>query len=346
MVARAFVPRVRFRRRRSSPGWGLLFAFFLVFTVFSFPAFAEKNPAETLKAVVKVRAQVPGDARTARVLGTEREGNGVVIDAGGLVLTIGYLILEAETIEVVGPEGRAVSAAFVGYDHDTGFGLVRSSEPLRVAPMELGRSSEVKGGDAILVAGHGGAGTVQAARVLSRSEFAGSWEYLLEDAIFTAPPHPSFGGAAMIGGDGRLLGIGSLITQIGLPGFGPVLGNMFVPIDLLKPILADLIARGRSQGPPRPWLGMNAEDVKGRVIVERVTAGGPAERAGVGPGDIVLEVKGVPVAGLADFYRKVWALGRAGVEVPLSVLQGTRVRSIAVRSSDRYQFLRLKGTPM
>lgn len=340
------MPRAWFRRRKLSLRMGVLFAAFLVSAAFCAPAFPEKKTEETLKAVVKVRAVIPGDARTARVLGTDREGNGVVIDSSGLILTIGYLILEAETIEVVGPEGKPVSADFVGYDHDTGFGLVRSSEPLGVTPMELGRSSELRGGDAILVAGQGGAGAVLAARVVSRSEFAGSWEYLLEDAIFTVPSHPQFGGAALIGRDGRLLGIGSLVTRIGLPGLGPVLSNMFVPIDHLKPILADLLAKGRPQKPPRPWLGLNAEDVRGRVVVERVTAGGPAAQAGIGAGDIVLEVGGRPVAGLADFYRKVWALGRAGVEVALSVLQGTRVRGITLRSADRYKFLRLKGTPM
>ncbi|MEE9257500.1 MAG: S1C family serine protease [bacterium] len=318
---------------------------FLVLVFFCLSAGAAQNPEETLRAIVKVRSRVPENARTARILGTEREGNGVVIDSNGLILTIGYLILEADAIAVVGPEGEPIEAAFVGYDHDSGFGLIRASRPLSVTPMKLGRSSDLKEGGGILVSAHGGTGSAQAARVVSRREFTGSWEYLLEDAIFTSPPHPNFGGAAMIGIDGRLLGIGSLMTRIKLPGFGSVLSNMFVPIDLLKPILADLIENGRSQKPPRPWLGVNAEEVRGRVFVNRVTAGGPADRAGLKAGDIVLEVDKKPVTGLADFYRNVWAIGRAGVDVPLRILKGSRIRNIIVHTADRYRFLVWKKRP-
>ncbi len=321
---------------------GCLSAIFAGLFMFCAPAYAEQSPEEAIKAIVKIRALVPSDARTARILGTEREGSGVVIDSEGHILTIGYLILEAETIEVVGPEGKTVSATSVGYDHSTGFGLLRADKPLGVAPMELGQSSELKEGDPIMVASHGGSGAVQNGWVVSLREFAGSWEYLLEDAIFAAPPHPNFGGAPLIGEDGRLLGIGSLFTQVMIPGFGSIPCNMFVPIDLLKPILADLIATGRSPEAPRPWLGLSAEEGKGRVFVLRVTSGAPAERAGIRPGDIILTVKGKEVGGLADFYRKVWALGGAGVDVPLSILQGTRIREIIVRSADRNRFLRLR----
>lgn len=306
------------------------------------PAYGDQDAEEVFKAIVKIRSIVPSDARTARSLGTEREGNGVVIDANGHVLTIGYLILEAETIEVIGPEGKTISATFVGYDHNTGFGLLRTSKPLSVVPMKLGQSSEIKVGDPLLVAGYGGSDAVQSTRVVSRGEFAGYWEYLLQDAIFTAPHHPNFGGAALIGRDGRLLGISSLLTQVMIPGFGSIPCNVSVPIDLLKPILADLSTIGRSRQPPRPWLGLHAEAAHGRVFVIRVTSGGPAEQAGLQPGDIILTVDKKAVNGLADFYRRVWALGSAGVDVPLSVLQGIRIRDIIVHSANRSQFLRLK----
>ncbi|MGD2272908.1 MAG: S1C family serine protease, partial [Desulfobacterales bacterium] len=196
-----------------------------------------------------------------------------------------------------------------------------------------------KEGDPILTVGYGGSDSVQGARVVSRREFVGYWEYLLEDALYVAPPHPNYGGAALIGRDGQLLGIGSIYTQIVMSGYGVVPCNMFVPIDHLKPILNDLITTGRSLGAPQPWLGLNAEESHGRVFVLRVTAKGPAEKAGMQPGDLILTVNRKPVQGLADFYRKVWALGKAGVKVPLGVLQGTRIRDINVRSGDRYQFL-------
>ena len=317
----------------------LLFATLLMFCM---PSYADQSAGEMLEAVVEVRAIVPSDARTAGALGTKREGSGVVIDSEGYIVTIGYLIIEAETIEIVGPAGKRVGASFVAYDHTTGFGLVRAKEPLGAVPMKLGQSSELSEGDPVLVASHGGAESVQGAHVISRSEFAGSWEYLLENAIYTAPPHLSFGGAALIGPDGKLAGIGSLLTQVAVAGLGSVSCNIFVPIDLLKPILPDLIVKGRSAEPPQPWLGVNATEAHGRVFVLRVTPGGPAERAGIKPGDIILEVETGEVHGLADFYRKVRAIGRAGVDVPLSILQGTQIRRIVVHSGDRYHYLRIR----
>jgi len=309
---------------------------------FGGPVYADQTVSEVLTAVVKVRSQVPMDARTASFLGTEREGSGVVIDANGLVLTVGYLILEAMTAEVVGPDGKPIMATVVGYDYDTGFGLLRATEPLGVTPMKLGRSSGVGEREQVLVASYGGPDSVQAAFIVSRREFAGYWEYLLEDAIFTAPPHPSFGGAALIGRDGQLLGIGSLFVGVTLPGERPFPGNMFIPIDQLKPILADLIAKGRSAEPPRPWLGVFTEEARGHIFVARVVPNGPADQAGLQPGDIIVGVAGETVSGLADFYRKVWSRGSAGVDVPLNVLQGTQMCDLIVRSADRYQYFQLK----
>ena len=318
--------------------------FFTIFFALMGPAYGEQSAEEILKAIVKIRSVVPESAFTARILGTEREGNGVVIDSKGHILTIGYLITEAETLEVTTGEGKTISASFVGYDHDTGFGLLKANKRLAITPMKLGKSSEVKQGDPILMAGYGGTESVQAGRVIARKEFAGYWEYLLEDAIYTAPAHTGFGGAALIDRDGKLLGIGSLLTQVIIPGFGSIACNISVPIDLLHPILADLIAKGRTSAAPRPWLGLNAEEAHGRVFVLRVTAGSPAEKAELQAGDMVLTVKGEEVKGLADFYRKVWALGHAGVEVPLGILRGTKIRDITLKSIDRNQLLRQKLT--
>ena len=302
---------------------------------------AEQAPEELLRAIVRIRATVPENARTAVSLGTTREGSGVIIDKEGYILTIGYLILEAERMEVVGQSGETRKASFVAYDHHSGFGILRAEKPFKVTPMKLGQSSELTVGDPVLVASYGGADSVQGARVITRKEFAGYWEYLLEDAIFTTPPHLSFGGAALIGRNGQLVGIGSLYTRVTLPGLGAMATNMFVPIDRLKPILNDLIVRGRSREPTRPWLGLYSEEAHGRVVILRVASGSPAEQAGLQAGDIILKVKKVAVKGLADFYRKVWALGEAGVDVPVNILQGTEIRDVIVHSADRHQYLQL-----
>lgn len=304
------------------------------------PGAGRAAPPAAIEAVVRVQATVPGEARSARTLGTERDGSGVVIDADGLVLTIGYLVLEADTVTLTAGNGRRIPARFTAYDHETGFGLVRALAPLGVKPAELGTSATLDVHDRVWVASHGGTDMAMPALVVSRRTFAGSWEYLLDGAIFTAPPHPVFGGAALLDQRGRLVGIGSLMVGDAAGGAQPLSGNMFVPIDRLKPILGDLMERGRASGPRAPWLGLATHEVQGRLFVGRVTEGGPAYKAGIRPGDLVLGVGGEPVDSLEGFYRKVRAVGPAGAEVPLDVLRGLKVETIRVKSADRYDFLR------
>ncbi len=320
---------------------GILFAGTLFLALTCVAPMATSGP---LDAVVGVRAVVPADARTAAVLGTERAGSGVVIGADGLVLTVGYLILEAIEAEIVLADQRVVPAEVVAYDYETGFGLLRALSPLVITPIELGRSADLAERDEVLVAGFGGPEQVIGAVVVSRRDFAGYWEYLLPNAIFTAPPHRAFGGAALIGPDGRLLGIGSLIVGDAAEPETPMPGNMFVPVDALEPIFQDLLEYGRSRAPPRPWLGLYSEDLRGHVFVNRVAPSGPAAKAGVAAGDIIVAVKGEPVRDMADFYRKLWALGQAGIEVPLTLLTAKGIAEVAVQSADRYDFLKLKSS--
>jgi S1-C subfamily serine protease len=296
---------------------------------------------EVLSAVVGVRAQIPADARTAATLGTEREGSGVVIDDNGLVLTIGYLILEANKVEVSGEDGRAIPAEVIAYHSETGFGLLRATAPLDIKPMRLGKSHPVSERQPVLVAAHGGAEAAMPGIVVSRRDFSGYWEYLLEGAIFTSPPHPQFSGAALVNADGKLIGIGSLIVGDAIEPQVYFPGNMFVPIDKLPPILADLLTEGVPPKPRRPWLGIYTEQMEGRLLVNRVAQGGPAQLAGVRPGDIVVGVGGKPIRDQGDFYRKLWASGSAGDHVSLNLLQGSKIREVTVESADRYQWLRL-----
>ncbi len=308
----------------------------------------DKPPSASIEdlvsAVVRIKTFINPDGRSVGNLGREREGSGILIDDSGLILTIGYLMVEAHAAEVMTNAGRTVPASIVGYDHDTGFGLLRTIEPLKLKPLPLGSAAALKEGNPVLVASFGGVGMVAPVHVASVREFAGSWEYLVDRAIFTAPAHPAWSGAALVGRDGRLLGVGSLIVGDAKGDQAGVQGNMFVPVDGLLPILGDLLANGRASGPGKPWLGVNASEVAGRLLVSRVTPASPAEKAGIKRGDVLVGIGGDATATLPAFYRKLWSLGAAGVLVPLDVSQGGGERRVDVPSVHRLDHLKLKST--
>jgi len=289
-----------------------------------------------LQAVVGLRATMPGDAFTAETLGTERAGHGVLIRGDGLVLTIGYLITEADQIWIHLGDGRAVPGHALAYDQATGFGLVQALARIDTPFLPLGSSGLVELDDNVVIGGAGGRKRSVAAKVIGKQEFAGYWEYVLDEAIFTSPAHPNWGGTALIGPKGDLLGIGSL--QLEANGGNDI--NMVVPIDLLKPILDDLLTHGRPTGPIRPWLGFYVADADDRLVVMGLADKGPAQRAKIESGDTVLAVDGVNVDGLADLFRKIWAMGSAGVDVPMTLFRNGQAFDVAVKSSDRSLLLK------
>ena len=299
---------------------------------------------ELVSAVVRIKTFIDPEGRSVQNLGRERDGSGIVIDENGLILTIGYLMVEAHGAEVVTNSGRTVPATVVGYDHETGFGILRTSEPLKIKPLTFGKSADIKEKDPHLVASFGGAAMVLPVHVASRREFAGSWEYLVDGAIFTTPPHPAWSGAALINREGKLVGVGSLIVGDTGGDSSNTPGNMFVPIDLLMPILGDLLANGRVSGPAKPWLGVNAHEIGGKLLVGRISPGSPAEKSGLKRGDIIVGINGAATKTLGDFYRKLWAVGEAGVTVPLDVLQSGSTRRLDVPSANRLDHLKLKST--
>jgi S1-C subfamily serine protease len=301
----------------------------------------DRRIEEMLAAVVRVRMRALADARSSATLGRAREGSGIVIEPA-YVLTIGYLVIEPDSIEVTTGANKTFPATLAGYDHATGFGLLKVQGEIGVKPLELGDSRSLGVREPVIIIPHGGRDSASAAYVMAKRQFTGSWEYLLESAIFTAPPNPTWAGAALVNRELKLVGIGSLLVRDTVQPGTPEPGNMFVPTDLLKPILEELKANGRRNAPPRPWLGLSTEEVQGRLFVTRVSPEGPADRAGLKQGDIVVGVGDEPVKTHADLYRKMWALGAAGVEVPLKILQSGDVREVRVRSIDRFQYFKSK----
>jgi S1-C subfamily serine protease len=293
-----------------------------------------------LESVLSLRATVPPDAFTAETLGTERGGSAVLIDPDGILLTIGYLITEASQVWLTTVDGRAVPGHVLGYDQGTGFGVVQALGRIDVPPLALGTSGKAALGDRVIVAAGGGRERAVAAQIVARQEFAGYWEYVLPDALFTAPAHPFWGGTAMIGSRGDLIGIGSLQLPHQLGNGRVVPLNMVVPIDALKPIFDDLLKFGRPNRPARPWLGLFASESEGQVVIMGLAGDGPARKAGLRSGDTVLAVAGNEVSDLADFFKAVWALGDAGVDVPLTIDREGDAFDVTVTSGDRNRYLR------
>ena len=308
------------------------------------PAF-QPHPGEygfdldrALSSVVGLHSIIPQDAFTAETLGTERAGNGVVID-DGLVLTIGYLITEAETVWLHLGDGRVMEGHSLGFDAVTGFGLVQALGYMNIEPLPIGSSAATRIGDRVVVGGAGGRTRSVASQVAAKQEFAGYWEYLLDEAIFTYPAHPNWGGTGLISSGGELIGIGSLQLERERSGKAEHV-NMIVPIDLLKPVLDDLRRFGKVNRPARPWLGMYSTEIDHRVVVIGISGNGPAARAELKAGDVILAVKGEKVTSQANFYRKLWALGPAGVDVPLTVHHEGVTFDVVLTSTDRAKLLK------
>jgi len=291
-----------------------------------------------LASIVGVHSIIPPDAFTADTLGTERAGNGVIID-DGLALTIGYLITEAEAVWLHMGDGRVVQGHALGFDAVTGFGLVQALGRLDLDPLPIGSSAIATVGDRVVMGGVGGRTRSVASQIAAKQEFAGYWEYMLDEAIFTHPAHPNWGGTGLISARGELIGIGSLQLERERDN-KPEHVNMVVPIDLLKPVLDDLRKFGRVNKPARPWLGMYTTEIDNRVVIVGVSAKGPAARAELKSGDVILAINGDKITSQAGFYRKLWALGAAGVDVPLTVHHEGVTFDVVLASTDRARLLK------
>jgi S1-C subfamily serine protease len=311
------------------------------------PEPARPDPAHTafdlgrvLDAIVQVRSEIPADAFTAPLLGTERQGSGVVLNQRGLVLTIGYLVTEAATVWLTTNRGRAVPADCLIYDFASGFGLLQALGRLELEPVTIGSAARLETGDALIAAAGGGRAAAMKAALAGKREFAGYWEYHLEEALFTLPAHPHWGGAALLDQAGELVGVGSLLIQGELDERRSAAGNMFVPVDLAVPLVEDVLRHGRPRAAPRPWLGLYACDSAEGVTVTGLAPRGPAAQAGIREGDRVLAVAGREIGELGRLWRAVWALGGPGVAVPLRLERAGRAFERTLIAADRASFMK------
>ena len=299
-----------------------------------------------LRAIYLIRTRAPEDGFTVQSLGSERTGHAVLIDERGFLLTIGYLVVEAESVWLVDADGAAVEGHVIGADTETGFGLVQMLGRPNNAPLKIGTATDLNVGDLAILAGFGGCGQSISVEVVGRREFAGYWEYLLDNAIFTSPPHPFWGGSALIGMDGTLKGIGSLFVQeseASDDGGEPREGNMIVPIDLIHGVKDELMKHGQRLSPPRPWLGMFSAESSGKVVVAGLWNGGPADKAGLEAGDLILEIAGQPVEYMAQMYKTIWGLGPAGTAVPMTLFRDKRIIEVEVESANRSDYYKKPG---
>ena len=309
----------------------------LLWFCFGLTVVAQVHKPTPEQSIVGIKASIPNAARTARTLGIQRSGSGIVIDQEGLIVTIGYIILEAESVQVIDINGEVKPASVVGYHAETGFGLLRTALTLKAKPLVLGESKHLTIRDPVTIISHSPYLETSPAFVVSRKTFAGYWEYLLENAIYTIPAAPSYAGAALIDQTGALVGVGSLLIndEFHLEG-RRIPANLFVPIDQLKPNLSDLITKGRLTDPQRPWLGLVLTERHGRVVVLTARPQTPAQEAGLQTGDIILEIDGHPIDSMETMYRTLWNLGVSGIEIPLTLLHRNTLKKINILSGNRY----------
>ena len=302
----------------------------------SYADLTKEKIGQFYESIVSVRSIVPAEARTAASLGVEREGNGVAIDEKH-ILTIGYIVIESESIEIGLPDGRRLPAKLVGYDHATGFGIIKSIVPLKMPPLQLGNSDNINSKQDLLMLPSSNRGVGSIVRSVSRRPFTGWWEYFVESPIYTTPPNGLWAGAPILNETGEILGIGSLFVSEAVPGISSP-GNMSVPINLLKPILGDLISSGRRKSKIQPYLGISSDDSNNQIIVTRISDGGPAFQAGIRPQDIIVTINGSQVSDLKSFYQKLWKSGEAGITIELSVLRRGTIMNLKVKTVDRLDY--------
>ena len=292
-----------------------------------------------LSSIVRLSSEVLEDAFSARSLGTERQGNAILLDDEGILLTIGYLVVDAHTITLHAKGGKDVRAELVGYNHESGFALLHALGPLDVPAVSVGTADGLEEDEPVIIAPYGGSDHAISAVVVSRREFAGSWEYMLDSAIFTAPIHPNWSGAALLRTDGSLCGVGSLWVNDAEEGKNESPGNLFVPIDLLPPIYEHMVSTGLAQGPHRPWLGMYTAQAMNRLFVSGIIPDAPADLSGVEAGDLVYGINDETTTSLAGFYRKLWSTGDAGTKIVLNLRRDGEDIDVTVETNSRYSFL-------
>lgn len=286
-------------------------------------------------ATVSIRSVTPQRHPSARLLGTERMGSGAIIDAEGHILTVGYVVMGARTIEVTLPDQQQFPATLVCQDFESGIAILQT--PARDLPtVPLGHSSSLKEGDKVIIV----AATDQTQRMASPGfisalrPFEAYWEYMLDQAILTTAMNPGFGGGPLLDSLGQMIGVLSLNLN------STKEMTLAIPIDLFHRVKEGVFTFGSiTDRRPRPWVGMYSEPVEGGVAVIGLIPNGPASRAGMEVKDVILEVNNAEATGRRELYELMWR-NRAGDELTFTVQRGEEVLDIRVTSMDRAEFYR------
>jgi S1-C subfamily serine protease len=302
---------------------------------------------QVMQSVVRVDALVPEGARTAATHGRERTGTGVVLDANGLVLTVGYIVAEASSVLVTFSDGEKVPSQIVAYDHASGIALLRANRRVATKPVKLAKAQSGKKDEHALIVPSEGEASIKAVKIGKIKKFTSGWEYVMDDAIYTYPPSTDFAGSALLSQRGELLGIGALVTiDIDIDPKVRVPGNVFIPINSVQNILGDLLTQGRSEESQRPWLGLHLKETKQGIKVNAVEEDGPAEASGIKTGDTIVAVEQMKVKSLNHFYKRIWEDFEPGEKIHLLVLRDDQYANVPVESVDLYKWLKLDtGTP-
>jgi S1-C subfamily serine protease len=286
-----------------------------------------------LSSVVHIHTEVPSAHPSTRILGDERMGTGTVVDPSGLILTVNYVVMGGETIQVTLARGRALRAEIVAQDFEVGLALLRvKRQGLPAAPVTA--SESLTRGDPVFALGSTGPRErrVAGGLVTYLGEFEAYWEYLLDRGIVSSAANPGFGGGPLFTLSGKMVGVVSLnLNEIAR-------SSLAIPVECYLRNQEEFVRFGRVVSrPQRAWLGVFAHVLEEGVVVAGLVPNGPGARSGIQEGDLIVSLDAREVPTRKDLYLSLWRHA-PGEKMTLEVMRDNQVRRLSVTAGDRADF--------